>query len=115
MWVFFVCAFSRTQTALLAWLQKQLQAKGPLPLAALEQVPPAMASTTIFPPCVTQQHISFLTFFFVFRVLCEQQYFVRDYRLPFSQYYPRGLMTFIVTHSRSLAMRQGRVYWLNSR
>lgn len=68
-----------TQTALLAWLQKQLQAKGPLPLAALEQ------------------------------------YFVRDYRLPFSQYYPRGLMTFIVTHSRSLAMRQGRVYWLNSR
>jgi len=58
-----LCAFSRTQTALLAWLQKQLQANGPLPLAALEQVPPATP--------VAQQQISFLTFFFCFRVLAS--------------------------------------------
>ncbi len=45
----------------------------------------------------------------------EQQYFMRDYRLPFTRYYTRGLMTFIVTHSRSLTLRQGRVYWLPSR
>jgi hypothetical protein len=43
------------------------------------------------------------------------QIFLRDYQQAFSRYFPRGMITFIVTHSRSLTLRQGRVFWIDTR